>query len=189
MQCRAALWITGAFCTSLSEEVEAIAGLVSNYLHLQKLNGCHHLYYVSIFPSHAINSLLDSQHAKNQPLHRFSTSNLTSKQQAKLTSSIQDVNKQLSKITKCFCPLYLLLSPGLRVVNHFSNRITFHSPPFSSNKDLFKHIQNLNYVFCQLQNLSHYTSIIASRGIKKSNVATAAAHIWKDNQVIKQLQI
>jgi len=43
MQRRAALWITGAFHTSPSEGIEAIAGLIPIMLHLQKLNGRHHL--------------------------------------------------------------------------------------------------------------------------------------------------
>jgi len=60
MQCRAALWITGAFQTLLLEGIEAITGLVSISSHLQKLNGHHHLCYASIPPSYAINSLLDS---------------------------------------------------------------------------------------------------------------------------------
>jgi len=67
MQRRAAPWITGAFQTSLSEDVKAIAGLIPITLHLCKLNGRHHLCYASIPLSHAINSLLNSQHAKNQP--------------------------------------------------------------------------------------------------------------------------
>ena len=39
MQQRAALWITGAFHTSLTLGVKTIAGLVSIHLHLKKLYG------------------------------------------------------------------------------------------------------------------------------------------------------
>ena len=136
MQHRATLWITGAFWTSLLEEIEAIAGLVPISSHLQKLNGHYHLHYVSIPSSHAINSLLDSQHAKDQPPHKFSISDLTSKQQAKLISPIKDVNECLSEITRTFCFLHPLLFPGLRVVDHFSSRIAFHSFLSSSDEDL-----------------------------------------------------
>jgi len=38
MQRRAALWITGAFHTSPTEGIEAIAGLMPIKLHLKKLN-------------------------------------------------------------------------------------------------------------------------------------------------------
>jgi len=117
----------------------------------------------------------------------FLIPHLTLKQQTKLTRLIKDVNKWLSEIQKCFCSLYPLLSPGSRVVDHFSSRITFHFPSSSSDENLFKHIQNLNHVFYQLQNLPHYATVIANGGIKRSNIAIATAHIWKDNHIVKQL--
>jgi len=43
MQRRAALWITEVFYISLSWEVEAIAGLIPIYFHLNKISGWHHL--------------------------------------------------------------------------------------------------------------------------------------------------
>jgi len=132
----------------------------------------HHC-YASIPSSHAINSLLDSQHTKDQPPHKFSTSNLIPKQQAKLISSIKDINKYLSEITKTFCPLHPLLSPGSRVVDHFSSRIAFYSSLSSSNEGLFKHIQDLNIIFCQLQYLPYHTAVITDEDVKKSNVVIA----------------
>jgi len=79
MQRQAALWITSAFRTLPSEGIKAIAGLIPIILYLWKLNSRHYLRYTSIPSSHAINSLLDSQHTKNQPLHKAATSNLTVK--------------------------------------------------------------------------------------------------------------
>jgi len=137
MQRRAALWITGAFQTSPTEGIEAIAGLIPISLYLRKLNGRHHLRYASIPPSHAINSLLDSQHAKNQAPHKTATSKLTMKQQANLKSPIKDVNERLNSVRNCFNPLHLLFSSGSRIVDHFSSRISFHSPSSSSDEDLY----------------------------------------------------
>jgi len=48
--------------------------------------------------SHAINSLLDTQHAKDQILHKNSISKLTMKQQANLKSPIKDVNDHLNGV-------------------------------------------------------------------------------------------
>jgi len=70
MQCKATLWITGAFWTSPSDSIEAIAGLIPITLHMHKLNDRHHLRYGSILSSHTIDLLLDSQHAKNHSLHK-----------------------------------------------------------------------------------------------------------------------
>ena len=80
IQCRAALWITRAFCISSSEGMKAIAGLILIALYLRKLNGRHHLRYVTIPLSHVINSLLDHPHSKNQKPHKYSLANFTSKQ-------------------------------------------------------------------------------------------------------------
>ena len=106
IQQRAALWITGAFRTSPSEGIEAITGLIPITLHLRKLNGRHHLHYASILPSHTINSLLDSQHAKNQAPYKTATSKLTAKQQTNLKSPIKDVNDRLNSVRNCFNPLH-----------------------------------------------------------------------------------
>ena len=144
MQCKAALWIIEAFWTSPTERVKAIAGLILINLHLRKLNSRHHLWYALISPSHAINSLLSSQHTKNYPPYRFATLKLTEKQYEKLKSPIKDVNKHLLEITEAFNSIHSIFSSGSRVVNRFSSRITFHSSPSLSDEDLYSHIQRLN---------------------------------------------
>ena len=144
---------------------------------------------MSISPSHVINFLLDPQYAKNQTPHKTATSKLTTKQQANLKSPIKDVNEWLNSIRNCFNPLHPLFSPRSQIVDHFSSRISFHSPSSSSDEDLNQHLQNLNLTF-RLSQVNHNSAaVIADRGIKKSYVATTAAHIWADNSVIKQLQV
>ena len=160
MQRWAALQITGTFHTSPSEGIKAIAGLIPITSHLWKLNGRHHLRYTSIPSSYAINSLLNSQHAKNQSLHKVATSKLTVKQQANLKSPIKDVNKYLNSVYKCFNPLNPLFSPSSRLVNHFPGRISFHSPLSSSEDDLFSHLQNLNNSFFSSQTSHNSIAII-----------------------------
>ena len=108
------------FWTSLSEGIKAIAGLIPITLHLCKLNGRYHLCYASISPLYAINSLLNSQYAKNHIPYRAVTSNLTMKQQANLKIPIKDINKHLNRVRNCFNPLHSLFYPGSRIVNHFS---------------------------------------------------------------------
>jgi len=189
MQQRVALWITDAFRTSPSEGIEAIADLIPITLYLRKLNGRHHLRCASIPPSHAINSLLDSQHTKNQAPHKTVTSKLTAKQQTNLKSPIKDVNERLNSVRNCFNPLYPLFSPGSWIVNHFSSRISFHSPSSSSDEDLYQHLQSLNLVFRSSQVNPNSVAVIADGGVKKSHVTTAAVHIWADNSITKQIQV
>ena len=158
-------------------------------MHFCKLNDRHHLYYASLTPSYAINSLLDSQHAKGQPPHKMAMSKLISKQQANLKSSIKDINECLNSIQNCFNPTFPPFSLGSRVVDHFSSRISFYSPSSLSDEDLFYHLQNLDHVFKSSQTLFYSTTVIANGEVKKSHVATAVTYIWSDNSIIQCLQV
>jgi len=58
IQRRAAIWILGAFKTSPSFSVEAIAGLIFINLHLQKLSGKSQLRAHSLSSNHILWSLM-----------------------------------------------------------------------------------------------------------------------------------
>ena len=189
MQRRAALWITGAFRTSPTEGVEAIAGLMPINLHLKKLNGRHHLRYATIPPSHAINSLLDIHQNKNQIQHKFALVSLTDKQKLKLRSPIKDVSKRLNEIKDKFDPFHSIFHSGLRLVDHSSDRIIFHSPDSSKDKDLFNYLSKLNLAFEETQKSSKGIAIISDGSVKTSGSATAIAHIWRDNKVTNRLKM
>ena len=175
---------TGAFRTSPTDGIEAIADLIPVTLHMHKLNGRHHLRYGSISSLHAINLLLDSQHAKNHLPHRVATSKLTNKQRTNLKSPIKDINECLNSIRNCFNPMFPLFSLGSRVVDYFSSRISFHSPSSSSDEDLFQHLQNLNHAFRSSQTSFFSTTIKTDGDVKKSHIATVVAHIWSNNSII-----
>ena len=110
------------------------------------------------------------------------------KQQANLKSPIKDVNECLNSIRSCFNPFCPLFSSDSRIVDYFPSRIRFYSPP-SSDEDLHQHLQSLNSAFRLSQVNYNSAAIIIDGGVKKSHVATAAAHIWSDNLVIKKLQV
>jgi len=188
MQCRAALWITGAFHMSPSEGVEAIAGLIPINLYLKKLNGRHHLRYVTIHSLHAINTLLDSHQNRNQNQHKFALANLTNKQMSKLKSPIKDVSERLNEIKDEFDPYHPIFHPGLCLVDHFSSRIVFHSPTSSSDEALFDHSSKLNLAFERVQKSSNDIAVISDGSVKAVGSATAVAHVWKDNKVIDTLK-
>ena len=58
MQRKAALWITGAFCTSPTGGTEALAGLIPIHLHLRKLADHANLRITTLSDTHPIQSLL-----------------------------------------------------------------------------------------------------------------------------------
>ena len=67
MQCKAALWILGAFCTSLTGGIEALAGLIPIYLHLKKLVKQSCLRAATLPSPHALISLLSARNSKGAP--------------------------------------------------------------------------------------------------------------------------
>ena len=111
------------------------------------------------------------------------------KQQANLKGPIKDINEHLNGIRNCFNPLYPLFSPSSKIVNYFSSRISFYFPSSLSDKDLHQHLQSLNLAFRSSQINSNSIAVIANRGIKKSYIAIAVAHVWSDNSIVKQLQV
>jgi len=69
MQQRAALWILGAFWTSLFLEIKAIAGLVPIHLHLQKLSRFQQLRAQMLPYNHIIKYFLKKRYAEHASCH------------------------------------------------------------------------------------------------------------------------
>jgi len=61
MQRRVALWISDAFHTSSSSDIEAISGLIPIHLHLQKFNSRFHLRAYLLSYNHIIKLLLETR--------------------------------------------------------------------------------------------------------------------------------
>jgi len=80
MQRRAATWILGAFKTSLTEGIEALAELIPIKLHVQKLGGRSQLHTISLPPNHIIHSLMDSPFGSHNYQHPSSLSSFTDHQ-------------------------------------------------------------------------------------------------------------
>jgi len=67
--------------------------------------------------------------------------------------------------------------------------MSFHSPSSSSDKDLYQHLQSLNLTFRASQINYNSIAVIADGSVKKSHIVIAAAYVWSDNVVTKELQI
>ena len=74
MQCKAALWILGAFCISPTGGIEALAGLIPIHLYLKKLVKQSCFRAATLPPQHTLISLLSTKHFKSA-LQHFSFSN------------------------------------------------------------------------------------------------------------------
>ena len=134
MQQRAVIQITSAFYTSLTQGVEAIAGLISIHLHLQKNSSRHQIRTSSLPSNHVTNTLLQNRHAKNSSLHHLFLENMTTKQQLKIKSSIVDANNHLNEIFPSFDSLNHEFFPGFRLIDNFPSYFSFHQANYKDKR-------------------------------------------------------
>ena len=126
IQRRAAIWILGAFKTFPSYNVKAIADLIPINLHLQKLSSHSQLQVSKLPSSHLICSLIDSQLNSSSNLNSIALNSLTNRQCSLVKGHLVDIANRSNKYFPSFSPLDLEFSPGLRVIDKFSEHISFN---------------------------------------------------------------
>ena len=146
MQCKAALWILGAFRTSPTGGIEALVGLIPIQLHLKKLVKWFCLRTATLSLQHVLMSLLSAQHSKSAPPHPQSLALSNDTQRACFKGSLLDTEASLLNLTECLDPLYIEVCPGCRLLYNFPNHISFHPCNCSSLRDCKTHLQSLDYL-------------------------------------------
>jgi len=126
MKRRVVIWILGAFKTSLSYGIEAIARLVPIKLHLQKLGGRSQLRAYKLPPNHLVCSLIDSQINISPSLKSVTFDLLINQQRSLVKGHLVDMANRYNKYISPFAPLDLEFSSGLRVIDYFSDHILFN---------------------------------------------------------------
>jgi len=126
MQRRAAIWILGAFKTSPSMGIEAIAGIILIKFHLQKIARRSEIHPLKLSPSHLLRSLMDDSLSSSITPNSYRIGSLTNRQR-NLTKGhlIDSLNKALG-IFPLFSPLNPEFSPGLCITDEFSNCFCFN---------------------------------------------------------------
>jgi len=127
MQCKAAFWILGAFRTSSTGGIEALAGLIPIHLYLKKLAKRLCLRAAMLPSQHALLSLLSARNSKNAHSYPQSLALLTDAQSAWLRSPLLNTEVSLFNLTECFDSLHPEIRPGCRLLDNFSDYVSFHS--------------------------------------------------------------
>jgi len=156
MQRRAAIWILGVFKTSPTEGIEAIVGLIPIKYHLQKIGGRSQLHATSFPSNHIIQILMDSLFSSPHNHHPSSLRFFTDRQKAKIKSHLVDSNKRAYETFPSFSPLHPELSPGVRIIDTFSDRFSFNHSGKNDNQCL----QQLDSMVIESL-LSQSTAIVA----------------------------
>ena len=136
MQRKAALWILGAFRTSPTGRIEALAGLIPIHLHLKKLVKQSCLRAVTLPSQHALMSLLSARNSKGASPHSQSLALLTDAQSTWLKSPLLDTETALLNLTERFSPLNSEMRPEYRLLDNFSDCVSFH--PCDHSKESFR---------------------------------------------------
>ena len=187
MQKRVILWILGAFYTTPTFGIEAIARLISIHLHIQKLNGEFQLRTHSLLSNHIIKLLLEIRLSIKANTHCLSLEGLIHKQCLKIKGSMVDIDNRFNKIIPSFSPFDHKFLLGNRLIDIFPNRFSFHSLDRKSKNNVKSHLHSLESV--SLQSLSDsYTTIVVLDASIKNSVTTSIAHVHTYNSpVIKMI--
>ncbi|KAJ3570523.1 hypothetical protein NP233_g4348 [Leucocoprinus birnbaumii] len=135
MQRRAALWIIGAFRTCPTGRCEALAGLIPIHLHLRKLASRATYQVTTLSRTHPVQSLMRRRDAPGAHVHRWHISNLGTKAFLVTKSTAVDVAGKLLCLMEVFDTDSSEAHPGNRIMDVFSDRISFHPRPNSASPE------------------------------------------------------
>ena len=177
MQKRAAIWILGAFKTSLSKGIKALVGIIPIKFHLQKLANCSLIRPFKLPENHIIRSLM------NNSLHCSNSSNphivgsLMNHQRNIAKGYIIDSKTKSYGIFLSFAPLHQEFTPGHHILDKFSDRFSFNLVDKKEKDNI--HAQELDNLV--LQNSLPSSALIVTSASIKDNIATSVAHIHQAN--------
>ncbi|PPQ85706.1 hypothetical protein CVT24_012858 [Panaeolus cyanescens] len=125
MQRKAVLWITGAFCTSPSGAIEAMAALVPILLMLKRLT-LWSSYQVSMLADiHPLRSLLSKKHTCQAHPHSRTVSRMTDAHKAKVQSAVMEVDDNLDSQDKPMQGFPPEACPGHQLLDCYSDCIDY----------------------------------------------------------------
>ncbi|KAJ8075959.1 hypothetical protein PM082_021591 [Marasmius tenuissimus] len=104
MQCKAAIWVTGAFRTSPTGGVEALAGLIPIHIHLRKLAIRADYRVATLLSTHPTRSLLRGAQVKDATPHPKSLATLTEAVRKKVKGTVMEIDKVSTRLTEEFDP-------------------------------------------------------------------------------------
>ena len=181
IQYKTVLWILGAFCTSPTGEIEALVGLIPIHLHLKKLVKWSCLRAATL-PS--LISLLSAKHSKGAPPYPQSLALLNDIQCARLKDPLLDTEASLLNLTECFDPLHAEATLGCRLLDSFSDYISFHPCNHSSFRDCKTHLQSLDYLCLEASSSSSTLVVVTDANVIPSRCmqAVSAVNFWNLGQ-------
>ncbi|CAA7271388.1 unnamed protein product [Cyclocybe aegerita] len=121
MQRKAALWITGAFRTSPTGGLEALAGLIPVHLMLKKLATRAVYRVATLSDTHPLRSMMGEGLLKRAAPHARSAALMTPAMRGKVKSTVMEVDKRVHTLTESFEPFAPEARPGDRLLDRYAD--------------------------------------------------------------------
>ena len=121
MQRRATIWILGAFKTSPSAGIEAIAEIIPIKFHLQKIAKRLQIRPFKLLSNHIIRSLMDDSPPSSTTSNLHKIGSLTNRQRTQTKGYLTDSYNKSLGIFPSFSPISIEFSPGNRIIDNFSD--------------------------------------------------------------------
>ncbi|CAA7261922.1 unnamed protein product [Cyclocybe aegerita] len=125
MQRKAALWITGAFRTSPTGGLEALAGLIPVHLMLKKLAARAVYHVATLSDTHPLRSMMGERLLKRAAPHARSAALMTPAMQGKVKSTVMEVDERIHTLTESFEPFAPEARPGDRLLDCYADCLHF----------------------------------------------------------------
>jgi len=126
MQRRATIWILGAFKTSPTEGIEAIAGIIPIKFYLQKLARRFQIRPLKLPTNHIIRDLMDDAPNPIKKPNPHTISSLINRQKNIAKGHLIDSCNKAYGILPSFSPLNQEFTPGFCLTNNFSDHFSFN---------------------------------------------------------------
>jgi len=180
MQRRAAIWILGAFKTSPSDGIEAIAGIIPIRFHLQKIAKRSQICLFKLPNNYILKNLLDDSLPSSKPTNSHNIGSLTNRQRSIAKDHLINSCTKFYGIFPSFSPLNSKFSPGHCIIDNFSNCFSFNLVNKNQKEKNKICAQELDNMVLHNSSLPHSALVITDTSIKK-DIATSISHIHSAN--------
>ena len=182
MQRRAAIWILGAFKTSPSEGIEAIAGIIPIRFHLQKIARRSQIRPFKLPTNHILRNLIDDSPPLFISPNPHSIGSLTNRQKNITKDHLIDSCNKSYGIFPSFSPLNQEFVPGSRIIDIFSDHFSFNLVTKKEKEKDKICAQELDNMVLH-NSLSPHTALVITDASIKNDIATSILYIHIANRL------
>ena len=180
MQRRAAIWILGVFKTSPLEGIEVLTGLIPVKSHLQKIAKRSQIYPFKLPKNHILNNLLDDSPHQSNSFNYHNMGSLTNRQKVLTKGHLIDSKFKSYGIFPSFSPLNPEFAPGHRIVDNFSNRLSFNLANKNEKEKNNHRAHELDEMVLQNSSDPNIALVVTDASIK-NDIAMSISHIHSAN--------